>query len=74
MNLGFLQEKANPGGFGSLTALSGIIANCINELPTARLLVCMRWHKQPTHVKMSEIVSSLYLAPQKAMSMQYIVL
>ena len=24
MNLGFLQEKTNPGGYGSLTALSGI--------------------------------------------------
>lgn len=23
LNLGFLQEKANPGGFGSLTALTG---------------------------------------------------
>ena len=23
LNLGFLQEKTNPGGFGSLTALSG---------------------------------------------------
>lgn len=28
MNLGFLQEKSNPGGYGSLTALSGIMTNC----------------------------------------------
>ena len=27
MNLGFLQEKTNPGGFGSLTALSGKMMN-----------------------------------------------
>lgn len=47
MNLGFLQEKTNPGGFGSLTALSGKMTNCINEPPIARLLVCMRLHKFP---------------------------
>ena len=58
MNLGFLQEKTNPGGFGSLTALSGIMANCINE---ARLLVCMKLHKQSTHVKISKIIFSVNL-------------
>ena len=64
MTLGFLQEKANPGGYGSLTALSGIMVNFINELPIVTPLVCRRLHKQPTHIKMSEIVSSLYLAPK----------
>ena len=32
MNLGFLQEKTNPGGFGSLTALSGKTAETFHHL------------------------------------------
>ncbi|XP_015750159.1 PREDICTED: Werner syndrome ATP-dependent helicase-like [Acropora digitifera] len=34
-NLGFLQEKANPGGFGSFTALSGEIYKYIREVKRA---------------------------------------
>ena len=50
MNLGFLQEKTNPGGFGSLTALSGIMASCIDEL------TIMFTVKLPTCIKISKII------------------